>query len=368
MRAPFLALALITLTMAGFAARAASVQGDITKTLAARSGGQLIVEVDFGNVEVKPKDRADVLVVVKRSAEAKTQARAKEMLDAHEVRIDQDGDRVQVTGKTKSAGNRGGWGRNGEHLEVQYTIEVPAHFDVDLTTGAGSILVEDLEGRVKTKTSGGNLTIGHIKGPIDATTGAGSIAVEGCSGAANLKSSGGNLTLGVLEGETKAETGAGSIHVKDARGALKAHTYGGNIEAERLESPAQLDTGAGSIRVKIAKSAAALKSGGGNLELNDAEASVTAHTGAGSINVKFTAQPAEDCRLTTGGGNVAVQIPETLRFDLDAQTMGGNLHTDLPVTTTVVGEHRTGVLKGKLNGGGKLLFIKTGAGSIHISK
>jgi hypothetical protein len=54
--------------------------------------------------------------------------------------------------------------------------------------------------------------------------------------------------------------------------------------------------------------------------------------------------------------------------NLDARTSGGRVSTDLPVVVTVVGEHKTDVLQGKLNGGGKALVLKTSAGNIRLRK
>jgi DUF4097 and DUF4098 domain-containing protein YvlB len=107
---------------------------------------------------------------------------------------------------------------------------------------------------------------------------------------------------------------------------------------------------------------------GGSIEIGEARDTVLAHTSAGSITANFSAQPQEDCRLTTSGGGIQVKLAEKLAFDIEARTSGGRVTTELPVTITVVGEHKAEGLRGKLNGGGKALILKTSAGNIAIKK
>jgi DUF4097 and DUF4098 domain-containing protein YvlB len=110
------------------------------------------------------------------------------------------------------------------------------------------------------------------------------------------------------------------------------------------------------------------KTSGGGIEIEQAGDTVTAHTSAGSIAAGFTGKPRGDCRLTTSGGGITVHLADNVGFDLDARTSGGRVITELPVTITVVGEHKGGALKGKVNGGGNVLELKTTAGDIVLKK
>ncbi|MEO8426045.1 MAG: hypothetical protein ABI651_02925 [Verrucomicrobiota bacterium] len=60
-----------------------------------------------------------------------------------------------------------------------------------------------------------------------------------------------------------------------------------------------------------------------------------------------------------------MQLNDKAAWDISA-VAGGGVKTDLPVTT--VGKHRRSSLKGKLNGGGKSLVLKTSGGTIHLRK
>ena len=122
------------------------------------------------------------------------------------------------------------------------------------------------------------------------------------------------------------------------------------------------------------------------VQMEDADGNVRAHTGDGSMRVvgRFDAvdltsgdgrvsltvregsrvQRAWDVR--TSDGSVNVEIPANLSADLDLHTGDGHIDLDMPVTTE--GKIRTNEVRGKLNGGGSLLTIHTGDGSIHLRR
>ena len=59
-------------------------------------------------------------------------------------------------------------------------------------------------------------------------------------------------------------------------------------------------------------------------------------------------------------------FPPDLAADVDLHTGDGHIDLDMPLTTE--GKIRTNEIHGKLNGGGSLLTIHTGDGSIHLRK
>jgi DUF4097 and DUF4098 domain-containing protein YvlB len=71
-------------------------------------------------------------------------------------------------------------------------------------------------------------------------------------------------------------------------------------------------------------------------------------------------------RLESGDGTVTLEVPENLAADLDLHTGDGHIDLDMPITTQ--GKIRENEVRGKLNGGGNLLVIHTGDGSIRLRK
>jgi len=71
--------------------------------------------------------------------------------------------------------------------------------------------------------------------------------------------------------------------------------------------------------------------------------------------------------LHTGDGSITLQLPENFAADVDLHTSDGHITVDLPVAV----EGRLDGSKnihGKINGGGNLLTVHTGDGSIRIER
>jgi len=362
-----LTVATFALCFAGLAVQAATTESNLSKTFEVKPGGLLFMDVDRGSISIDTSDRGDVMVEVKRKISGVSAAKAQEAFAAHEVTFDRDGDRVQVNARF-SPGFRVSRNRAAEKLQVEYHVLAPKRFNLDLRTSAGTITATDIEGTVKAKTSGGSLKFAAIKGTLDGITSAGGITLGSATGPVQAKTSGGSIHLGRVDADTKAETAAGSITVDRAKAKLMVNTSGGSIRLGELGGPTDARTSAGSIRVALAQAPLELKTSGGSINIGDARDTVTAQTSAGSITVAFSAQPEGECRLVTSGGGITLKLDSELGFDLDARTSGGHVTTELPVTATIIGKAPNDELKGKLNGGGKALILKTSAGNITIKK
>lgn len=142
----------------------------------------------------------------------------------------------------------------------------------------------------------------------------------------------------------------GSITVNGVSGAFRLRTGDGRVEATRIDGTLDADTGDGSIRVR------------GRLD------GMTLHTGDGSIEAELT----DGSKITTGwdvgtgDGHITLRLPSNFGAELDAHTNDGKVEVDFPLSTTrtVSGNN----VRGKLNGGGPLLKIRTGDGAIHLLK
>jgi DUF4097 and DUF4098 domain-containing protein YvlB len=346
---------------------ARAAEGNLEKSFSVQPGGRLVVEVDRGAVQINTMDTAELKIQVKRRLKDVEGAQAAEIFNAHEVSFDQDGSRVEVKAKFKGDANK--WLKNGKiNYQVEYVINVPRKFDLDLKTAAGGVTSTDIEGVAKVRTAGGSIKFTTVKGSFDGETAAGGVSLERCTGPAILKTSGGSIELGHAESDATLHTAAGSITIRDTKAKLSAKSSGGHITLGKAEGPAELETAAGSIHVDTANARLDLKTAGGSIDVGNAREAVVARTAAGSISVKFIGQPGEDCNLSTAGGGITVTLPEDASFDVEAATLGGRIHTDLPITTTVTGGYGKDVLKGKLNKGGHSLILKTSAGNISIKK
>ena len=74
---------------------------------------------------------------------------------------------------------------------------------------------------------------------------------------------------------------------------------------------------------------------------------------------------APDWSLASGDGPISLRVPSDLAATLDLRTGDGRVDVRLPVTIT--GRVREREMQGTINGGGPLLRIRTGDGSVTLT-
>jgi DUF4097 and DUF4098 domain-containing protein YvlB len=152
------------------------------------------------------------------------------------------------------------------------------------------------------------------------------------------------------EGRVKLHTGDGKIELADLKGEMDVDSGDGAEEIHRVEGKLQASTGDGHINADGRFDALNLKSGDGRVD---------ARATAGSTL-------AEEWMLHTGDGSISLEVPDNLSADLYLHTGDGHIDVNLPMTTE--GRVRESEVRGKLNGGGKLITVQTGDGSINVRK
>lgn len=151
-------------------------------------------------------------------------------------------------------------------------------------------------------------------------------------GRVNLQTGDGHIELSHFKGEMELESGDGHETIDSVDGNLRARTGDGHISA----------TGRFDV-----------------LELNTGDGRIEAQALPGSTM-------ASSWTLHTGDGSVTLQLPANFAADVDLHTNDGHITVDMPVAV----EGRLGEknIHGKMNGGGNLLTVHTGDGSIRLEK
>jgi DUF4097 and DUF4098 domain-containing protein YvlB len=151
-------------------------------------------------------------------------------------------------------------------------------------------------------------------------------------GRVNLRTGDGRIELSRLKGEMELQSGDGREDIDGVDGVLHARTSDGRISANGRFDGLDLNTGDGRIEARV-------------LPGSTMSSSWTLHTGDGSVTL---------------------QLPDTFAADVDLHTGDGHITVDMPVSV----EGRLGEknIRGKLNGGGNLLTVHTGDGSIRLEK
>jgi hypothetical protein len=270
------------------------------KKFSVSPGGTLRVATDVGSVKIMGTGSNEVSVVAQLTGRERD-------VEGFDITAEQTGNGVEVRGKAKS---KHGWFWNSMDLNVEYTIQVPREYSLDLHTSGGDLDVNTLKGSIRGGTSGGNITLGSIEGKVMMETSGGEIQVDKVSGDVKLETSGGNLRIGNVKGVVDVGTSGGNIELGEVQGKVRAETSGGNI------------------RIKV--------------------------TGAN-----------EGIFAETSGGNIEIMISKTVGADLDAATSGGEVECGLPMT--VQGKISESQVRGTINGGGKKIYAHTSGGDVRIT-
>jgi DUF4097 and DUF4098 domain-containing protein YvlB len=152
------------------------------------------------------------------------------------------------------------------------------------------------------------------------------------------------------EGNVNLRTGDGRIELAGLKGEMGLHSGDGSEQINGVDGKLHATTGDGSIQADGRFDELELKTGDGHVDVRASQGS----------------QLAAGWRLETGDGSVSLRVPSNLSADVDLHTSDGHIDLDMPVSAE--GSIRQNEIHGKLNGGGSLLTIRTGDGSIHLGK
>jgi hypothetical protein len=328
--APWSAPALLAamFLFAGAWSSPADTEEDIEKSFTLKRGGTLVVEVEFGSIDVTTHDAADGTIKVHRRVQRSDKATEEAFLQERPVTFEQDGDLLTV----RSVGPKKAGRSNGrQKTEGRYTIALPSQFNVRLKTAGGNIDVKDLTGEVQAQTSGGGLTFAQIHGPLDGQT------------------AGGNVRLSQCEGELRVKSSGGGIEAEGGKGSLDGRTSGGPVSVKDFHGPVSVQTG------------------GGGIKLENVDGKIAGTTSGGSISASVP-KLSDEVKLVTSGGAVTFRAPEGSAFDLDATSSGGGVVSEWNVDGGEAPKPTRQKLKGAVNGGGKPVVLRTTGGTIQLKK
>jgi len=389
-------------------------------------GGTLDLDTERGSISIKSWDRDLVKIVLEKRADVFTEEEARRVFADFDldVAVESGGKKIVLRGESRR-------GRRSSSPEVHFEIKVPSRYNIILETSGGEIEVGDLEGNVEAETSGGSIAVGLIKkGSVKISTSGGSLRVKGVDGGdVKAETSGGSIDIGDVSGDVKAETAGGSIQVKSVggeliaetaggsikigeggkavvagtaggsieigksagpveaktaggsirigptKGAVRAETAGGSIGIDEVDGPVVAETAGGSIKINGATGNVEAETSGGSITVRGALAAVEAETAGGSIEVELLAGGGDrHCSLETSGGDVRLYLPTKIKATVDAEVRiegwrkadyGIYSDFDLDIKKD---EGRRVTARGKINGGGSLLRLRTTNGDIHIER
>lgn len=325
MKCKAVSLLLTAIFVASTLSAVAASEERINREIDVRPGGKLLVDVDFGTVDLRTGADNRIAIEAFRSIDFGNQAREKEYLAGTPITITAENNAVTVRARaTKEVRHK--WFHHNSS-EGRYTIRLPRNFSADLNTGGGGITASELIGDMRADSGGGDLRLSHLRGPLFARSGGGQIKLDDCDGAAEIK------------------TGGGDIVFADSKGALHARTGGGTIEVLNFVGDTDVSTG------------------GGELTLEKIDGAIVGETSGGSITASVAGAAVKKINLESSGGDIDLALPKSATADITAQTNAGRITTNLPLEVTRADDEH---LRGRLNGGGPPIFLRTSGGSISI--
>jgi len=291
---------LLTLAAALIASVSLSAEKTFDKRFNVAPGGHLRLDTDVGSVDVVGGAGHEVVIHAELSGSDAFLADLK-------VTAEQASSGVTVTAR-KAHESWFNWFDFGEK-RVQFTIDVPRDYSIEL------------------RTSGGHLDVRSVNAPVRGTTSGGNIVVRDVTGSVKMHTSGGNIDAERINGTTELGTSGGNISVTDTRGGdLDAHTSGGGIRLKNIDASVRADTSGGSVYAEIRSN--------------------------------------HGISLSTSGGTINLFLPEDVGASVDASTSGGRVSSALPFTSTETADPSH--LRGAVHGGGQQVVLHTSGGSIHL--
>jgi len=149
---------------------------------------------------------------------------------------------------------------------------------------------------------------------------------------------------------------------------LNIHTDDGNVRVDNIRGNLQFETGDGDVRLRDVEGSLHADTHDGNVEVNGRFDILSLHTGDGNIDAKVNAAsaPQQGWLLRSGDGNIRLRLPDNLGADLDAHSGDGEVHVGFPITASGPGKDNS--FRGKINGGGVSIELRTGDGDIQVEK
>jgi hypothetical protein len=291
-----------------------------TRTLHVAANGELVLGNISGDIAVSRGGGGDVVVEIIKTARARTDEEARELLQLVQVEVFERAGRAEVKTQYPQGDEMRRNNRRNFNVSVAYNVTAPAGIRLRASSISGSVVIRDIRGEVSAESVSGNVRVfngGRV---------------------ASAKSISGNVELNDTEID----------------GSFNASSASGSVVLRRVKAR-QLDLGSIS----------------GDVELDDVTSErVEAQTVSG--NVRFGGPVAKSGRyeLSSHSGNVTVALGGSAGFEVEATSFSGSIRSDFTFNTGGdSGNSRwRKSIRGVYGDGSAMLDLTTFSGNIVISK
>ncbi len=211
-----------------------------------------------GDARIVASDRADTVVEVRPS----DPSHEPDVRAAEQTRVEYAAGQLMV--KAAKQRGLGVFGRTGS---IDVTIELPTGSHVHGDASVGAFRTVGRLGECRLKMSSGDIHVDHT-GALDVTAGAGAIVVESVAGHAEVSNGSGNVRVREVHGAAVIKNSNGDVRVGEVTGDLRVSTANGEISVDRAHGDVMATSANGHVRVgDVARGSASLKTAKGDVEI-----------------------------------------------------------------------------------------------------
>jgi hypothetical protein len=193
----------------------------------------------------------------------------------------------------------------------------------------------------------------------------------------NVSTFTGNIRVTGVKGELSLVSLSGDVRVLEGARVAKATSTSGNVEIRDLQSEVPLKASSTSGDITIAQSRAPrmeLVSISGSVTIDNVQAEqIGASSTSGNLNIAFPFSKSGRYDLNSLSGDVRIALLNDTGFELDANSFSGNVQSAVTLvergTGTEAGRRgRVQRLRGRFGDGSALVEVETFSGNVIITK
>jgi hypothetical protein len=216
------------------------------------------IELAVGDVRLSASDRADTVVHVRPADES----HEPDIRAAEQTRVEYAAGRLLVAGPKSR-----GLGLFGKPGSVDVAIELPAGSHLHADTGVAGFHATGRLGECRVKTGVGDLDFGET-GALGLSTGAGAITVDRVDGPAEVSTGSGRVRLGGIAGSAVVKNSNGDVRIGEVAADLRVSTANGDIAVDRAGAGVTARSARGDVRIgELQRGSVSLKTGFGEIEI-----------------------------------------------------------------------------------------------------
>ncbi|MBN1884518.1 MAG: DUF4097 family beta strand repeat protein [Candidatus Krumholzibacteriota bacterium] len=298
-------------------------------------------------------DARDIKLRIVRKVTAEDEAKAKEIAEELEVRIDNDGEEIHIgadipENREKDVNVFNFVFRRRTRIDMTLELTVPADLDIEIETASGDVIAVGVDGRLQATTASGDIEIERTRGELELESASGDVTVVDAAGAVDIGTASGDIAAEKVGGDVNVSSATGDIELEDIAKDLALTSISGDVSVDGVRS-VSFSTMNGDARFRNVRGGVRAKAASGDVALDlapEEDSDYAVRTSSGSIDLNFIT-------IMPGG------------FILKAETTTGDITVSLPINITKVGRNR---ILGVVREGARKIVLETASGNISISE